>query len=235
MAELSAVGDSIRQHLALGLDFDDHVVALERAIALKAWFGVAKVGHELYAAAGPRIIAELRDLGYEVFLDAKLHDIPHTVQRAARVLARYGIAYLNFHTSGGLDMLRAGIEGAHEGAALAGTNVPRLLGVTVLTSDTDMSAFAKRLALASESGCDGVVCSALEVADVKGQYPNFVTMVPGIRLAGSDANDQARIATPHDAIRAGADVLVIVRTVHQAVDPQAAAAQVFDEVARALD
>lgn len=226
---------SIKQHLALGLDFDDKVVALERAMALREWFGVAKVGHELYAAAGPAIIAELRDIGYDVFLDAKLHDIPNTVMSAARVLCRYGLGYLNFHTSGGLEMLRAGIEGAREGAHIAGLAVPKLLGVTVLTSDSDTSAFDKRLALASEAGCDGVVCSALEVEEVKQQYPDFVTMVPGIRLAGSDVNDQARVATPYDAIRSGADVLVIVRTVHHAPDPQTAAATVFDEVARALD
>ena len=227
--------DNVKSHLALGLDFDDRSIALDRALALREWFGVVKVGYELYAAAGPSIVAELREMGYDVFLDLKLHDIPNTVKRAASVLTRYGLSYLNFHTSGGLDMLRAGIEGAHEGAQRAGHAVPKLLGVTVLTSDTDTSAFPKRLALASEAGCDGVVCSALEVADVKAQFPDFVTMVPGIRLAGSDANDQARVSTPFDAIRAGADVLVIVRTVQSAVDPQAAASQVFDEVMRALD
>ncbi len=233
MAKVTDV--DVRSHLALGLDFDDPIVALDRAFALREWFGVAKVGHELYAAAGPSIIAQLRDIGYGVFLDAKLHDIPNTVGSAARVLARYGLAYLNFHTSGGLEMLLAGIEGAREGAAQAGVAVPKLLGVTVLTSDSDTSAFARRLDLASESGCDGVVCSALEVERVKVAHPGLITMVPGIRLAGSDNNDQARVATPFDAIRNGADVLVIVRTVHHAVDPAAAAAQVFDEVASALD
>ena len=233
MAELTDV--DVKSHLALGLDFDDPLYALERAYALREWFGIAKVGHELYAAAGPAIIAQLRDIGYGVFLDAKLHDIPNTVRSAARVLSRYGLAYLNFHTSGGLDMLRAGIEGATEGAHEAGVAVPKLLGVTVLTSDSDTSAFAGRLDLAAASGCDGVVCSALEVERVQQTHPGLLTMVPGIRLAGADSNDQARVATPFDAIRNGADVLVIVRTVHHASDPNAAAAQVFSEVASALD
>ncbi len=225
----------VRSRLALGLDFDDATVALERAIALKEWFGIAKVGHELYAAAGPRIIAELRDIGYGIFLDVKLHDIPNTVGSAARVLGGYGLTYLNFHTSGGCAMLRAGIEGARDGASAAGCAPPQLLGVTVLTSEPDTTVFASRLALASDAGCDGVVCSALEVAQVKASYPHLISVVPGIRLAGSDANDQARIATPFDAIRAGANVLVIARTVHHATDPQAAAAQVFQEVVAALD
>ncbi len=230
-----AASETIKSHLALGLDFDNREVALDRALALREWFGVAKVGHELYAAAGPSIVAELRDIGYEVFLDAKLHDIPNTVRSAARVLAGYGLAYLNFHTSGGRAMLEAGIEGALDGAQRAGHRAPKLLGVTVLTSDSNVSAFDERLDLAAVAGCDGVVCSALEVATVKARHPKLVTMVPGIRLAGSDTNDQARVATPYDAIRNGADVLVIVRTVHHAADPCAAAEQVFREVTAALD
>lgn len=231
---MADVNDAARMRLALGLDFDDPEFALARAAALRPWFGVAKVGYELYAAAGPRVFADLRDLGYSVFADLKLHDIPNTVASAARVLARYGIGYLNFHTSGGRAMLEAGIEGAHAGAAEAGVDPPVLLGVTVLTSDPDASAFPQRFALALDSGCDGIVCSALELDTVRAAPRRMITMVPGIRMAGSDTNDQARVATPATAIADGADVLVIARTVHQAADPLAAARAVFDEVAGAL-
>ncbi len=224
----------VTAHIALGLDFDDLDVALARARELQRWFGVAKVGHELYAAAGPRAIAELRDLGYSVFLDAKLHDIPHTVGSAARVLGRYGLGYLNVHAAGGVAMLRAALDGAVQGARDAGVAPPTMLGVTVLTSDPDTSAFDARLAATIEAGFGGVVCSAHEVAAVKAAAPTFVTMVPGIRLAGSGVDDQARVATPGAAIRAGSDVLVVARTVHNAADPRAAAQQIYDEVEAAL-
>ncbi len=224
----------VKDHLALGLDFDDRDHALGRARALREWFGVAKVGVELYAAAGPGIIADLRELGYSVFLDVKLHDIPNTVRSAARVLARYGLGYLNFHTSGGAAMLAAGVEGARLGAAEAGVPVPLLLGVTVLTSDADASAFPGRLALAVDNGCDGVVCSAHELDAVRSAPRRMITMVPGIRLPGAATDDQARIATPGSAIADGADVLVIARTVHNAPDPSAAAQAVYDEVAACL-
>ncbi len=180
----------VAAHLCIGLDFDDHEHALGHAKALRQWFGVAKVGYELYGAAGPRVLGELRDMGYSVFLDLKLHDIPHTVERGALVLARYGIAYLNVHASGGVDMMRAAVGGAAEGARAAGVAPPTLLGVTVLTSDADTSAFGARLRATVDAGLGGVVCSAHEAATVKRAAPAFVTMVPGIRLAGASADDQ---------------------------------------------
>ena len=131
----------VASHLALGLDFDDPDYAFGRATALREWFGVAKVGYELYGAAGPAILVALRDLGYLVFLDAKLHDIPHTVERGAYVLARDGLGYLNVHVCGGVDMMRVAVVGATEGARDAGVAPPTLLGVTVLTSDSDTRAF----------------------------------------------------------------------------------------------
>jgi orotidine-5'-phosphate decarboxylase len=224
----------VASHLALGLDFDDPDYALERATALREWFGVAKVGYELYGAAGPAILVALRELGYSVFLDVKLHDIPHTVERGAYVLARYGVGYLNVHACGGIDMMRAAVAGASEGARDSGVAPPTLLGVTVLTSDSDTSAFTPRLQAAIDAGLGGVVCSAHEVSEVKQAAPTFVTMVPGIRLAGASRDDQSRIATPGEAISMGSDVLVVVRTVHNAPDPLAAAQQVYDEVEAAL-
>ncbi len=224
----------VRDRLAIVLDFDDLDTAVAIARRVEPWFGVAKVGLELWSAAGATAVLRLQDLGFTVFLDVKLHDIPNTVRAAARVLSRLGLGYLNAHAAGGAAMLRGFVEGAHQGAAEAGVTPPCLLGVTVLTSDPDTTAFDDRLAVAVESGCNGVVCSGHEVGVVKAAGEGLVTMVPGLRLAGSSADDQARVMTPADAIGAGADVLVIGRTVTHADHLEGAAARVADEVAASL-
>ena len=149
----------VRNHLAVALDVPDLDTAEELAKEVAPWFGVAKVGLELYSAAGPEAIARMRALDFAVFADIKLHDIPTTVCRAARVFGRKGVSYLNFHAAGGVEMLRAGVEGLREGAAEAGIPPPVPIAVTVLTSDPDASAFDVRLAHAIEAGCGGVVCS----------------------------------------------------------------------------
>src|SRR5262245_49362475 len=127
------------------------------------WFGIVKVGLELFAEAGSTAFGRFHDLGYRVFADLKLHDIPNTVGRAATVLGRHGVDVLNFHAAGGVEMLRAGVDGLRAGAIEAGQAPPLALGVTVLTSEPDASAFDARLATAIAAGCDGVVCSAREV------------------------------------------------------------------------
>jgi orotidine-5'-phosphate decarboxylase len=226
--------DDVRLRLALALDFDDLDAARRTAAELAEWMGVAKIGHELYAAAGPAAVTALRADGFRVFLDAKLHDIPNTVGRAARVLGRLGVAYLNLHAAGGEAMLRAGVDGMIEGAAEAGNEPPVPIAVTVLTSDPDASAFDTRLATAIAAGCGGVVCSVEEIARVRKAAPRFVTIVPGVRLAGSDSDDQARIGTPGAVAAAGADLLVIGRTVTAAADPQAAAREVWSDVGASL-
>lgn len=217
-----------RDRLVLGLDVGDLDHALAIAARLAPWFATVKVGFELYAEAGPAAFDALHAEGFKVFADMKLHDIPNTVARAAGVYGRRGIEYLNFHAAGGAHMLRAGVEAYHEGARGAGHAPPVALAVTVLTSDTDTRAFADRLTIADEAGCDGVVCSAAEIGDVRPL--GLRTMVPGIRRRGDDVNDQARVATPAEAIAGGADWLVIGRTVTAADDPGAAAAAVLDEV-----
>ncbi len=228
-----AVEARVRDRLVLGLDVGGLEQALPLARRLAPWFATAKVGFELYAEAGPAAFDAVHEAGLRVFADLKLHDIPNTVGRAARTLGRRGVDFLNFHAAGGVDMLRAGVDGLREGAAASGHAAPIALGVTVLTSEVDTSQFASRLDAAKESGCDGVVCSAFEIGDARAG--GLRTMVPGLRLAGSDANDQARVATPGDATARGADWLVIGRTVTAAEDPEAAAAQVSAEVAVALD
>jgi len=223
-----------RRRLAIVLDYDDLDEATRVARQVQPWFGVAKVGLELWSAAGSAAVERMQDLGFAVFLDAKLHDIPNTVGSAARVLSRLGLAYLNAHAAGGVAMLRAFVEGANAGAAEANVATPCLLGVTVLTSDPDTTAFAGRLQVAVDAGCDGVVCSGHELAAVHASAPNLVTVVPGVRLPGSDPNDQARVMTPSAAIAAGADVLVVGRTVTQAPDVASAAARVHEDVVALL-
>jgi len=229
-----APGDRARDRLAIALDVPSLADAVELARAVAPWFGVAKVGLELYSAAGPAMVEPLADLGLRVFCDLKLHDIPTTVGRAARVLGRLGVGYLNFHAAGGVDMLRAGVDGVKEGARDAGRAAPVPLAVTVLTSDPDASAFDARLACAIEAGCGGVVCSVQEIARVKRARQDFVTVVPGVRLADGDVHDQARVGTPSQVAAAGADVLVVGRAISAAPDRRAAAQLVHDAVAGAL-
>jgi orotidine-5'-phosphate decarboxylase len=228
----SGVSEEVRGTLALALDVDDLVAATRLGRELKPWFGVAKVGLELYSAAGPEAVGALRELGYDVFLDLKLHDIPNTVNKAARVLGALGVDYLTLHAFGGLDMLRAGVEGLAEGASNAGLEPPVALGVTVLTSDggAPEHIVPQRVRIAAEAGCGGLVCAAKDLKEARPLAPRLVRVVPGIRPAGTENNDQANVATPGEAMAEGADVLVIGRAVTAAADPAEAANNIVAEL-----
>ncbi|MCU0309604.1 MAG: orotidine-5'-phosphate decarboxylase [Acidimicrobiales bacterium] len=221
----------VRAGLALALDVDDLVEAIRLARLLSPWFGVAKVGLELYSAAGPDSIAALVDQGMVVFADLKLLDIPTTVAKAARVMGSLGAGYLTLHTRAGVDHLRAGVEGLAEGAAAVGLPAPTALGVTVLTSEAaDPGALVERLGVAVEAGAGGLVCAASDLGEAARLAPGLVRVVPGIRPAGVGADDQARPATPAAAIAGGADLLVVGRAVTRDADPRAAAAALAAEV-----
>ncbi len=222
----------IKDSLALALDVDDLIVAERLAQQMRPYFGVAKVGLELYSAAGPDAVATMAELGYRVFLDLKFHDIPTTVGRAARVIGALGASYLNMHAAGGVEMLRAGVEGLLEGAAGADLAVPTALAVTILTSEANAprDLLTERVEAALKAGCGGVVCAASDVADVKATGPELFAVVPGVRPAGDARHDQARSATPHEALAAGADLLVIGRSVTAAPDPIAAAARLMESL-----
>src|SRR5437763_15964561 len=150
---MTSVFDEPRAHLALALDVGDLHAAVAIAQRVQPWFGVAKVGFELYAEAGPDAFDALHDKGFQVFADLKLHDIPNTVGRAARVLGRRGVDFLNFHAAGGEAMLRAGVTGLTEGARDGGHARPLALAVTVLTSDPNIDAMDARLDVARDAGC----------------------------------------------------------------------------------
>lgn len=217
------------RRVIVALDFPDAGAALAAAGRLDPALCRVKVGKELFVSAGPAIVGQLHERGFEVFLDLKFHDIPNTVAGACRAAARLGVWMLNVHASGGSAMMRAARE-----AVAAFPRPPLLIGVTVLTSLSDAElgevGFAgsaadnvARLArLAASSGLDGVVCSAEEAAMLRESLgAGFVTVTPGIRLAGGAKGDQSRVVTPEDAVRLGAHYLVIGRPVTQAADPAA--------------
>jgi orotidine-5'-phosphate decarboxylase len=217
------------------------VESAEEARALVARLGshvnFYKVGMELYAAAGMEFVRELLAGGQDVFLDLKFYDIPETVKRAVAQVARTGVRFLTVHAVG--SVMRAAVEGK------AGSRL-KLLAVTVLTSfgreDLDdlgcaceVSALVDRRARqAMECGMDGIVASPLEAAAVRRVVgPKAILVTPGVRSAGAAQGDQKRVATPAEAIRAGADYLVIGRQITRAPDPAAEAARVLEEIAPA--
>jgi orotidine-5'-phosphate decarboxylase len=220
-----AVDEAVRARLVLALDVDDLVVALRLARELRPWFGTMKVGIELYSAAGPEIISTLADLGVDVFCDMKLHDIPTTVGRAARVLGSLGARYVTLHASGGAAMLRAGVEGLREGAAGAELPPPLPLAVTVLTSEADASEhlLRQRVVAGLEASCAGFVCAVPDLPVVRELAPAATLVTPGIRFDGAPVDDQGRVGSPRSALAAGADLLVLGRAVTQAPDPVQAA------------
>ena len=206
--------------------------ALSPALSLVDALGDAcdfyKVGSELFTAAGPAAVTALRERGHDVFLDLKFHDIPNTVRGAVRSAARLGTALVTVHSAGGADMLSAAVEGAGDRC--------RVLAVTVLTSldarelgrtwGRDVGAVADevvRLAdVARASGAHGIVCSAGEAPRVRAAHgASLEILIPGIRLEGGAAHDQARVATPKDAVDAGASYLVLGRAVTGAANPRA--------------
>jgi orotidine-5'-phosphate decarboxylase len=230
-----------KDRLAVALDFPDENQALalvDRLDKTCQWF---KVGMELYYAAGNSIIHHLRDRGFNVFLDLKLHDIPNTVAGAVRSVTQSGASLLTIHATGGAAMMTAAAEAAQAPGS------PRLLAVTVLTSMdanelTGIGITASpadqvlRLAkLAKQSGIDGMVCSAEEVAAVRAATgPETLLVIPGIRPAGSAIGDQKRIATPADAIANGASILVVGRPITRAADPASATQAILTEIEEQL-
>ncbi|MGI8983506.1 MAG: orotidine-5'-phosphate decarboxylase, partial [Acidimicrobiales bacterium] len=187
-----------RDRLVLALDVDDMVEALRLAKPLQPYFTTAKVGLELFSAAGPDAVTAVANLGYDIFLDLKLHDIPTTVRKSARVIGAMGARYLTLHARSGPVMLRAGVEGLAEGAERAGLAHPVALAVAVLTSDGDAPAhiLGHRVMAAVEAGCGGLILAAADVHEAKQLAPRLLAVVPGIRMPTSEPHDQARPATP---------------------------------------
>ncbi len=218
--------------LVVALDLSDADRAVRLARALAPHVGMLKVGLELLAAHGPAIVERLRSIA-PVFLDPKLHDIPTTVERAARNYARLGIAMLTVHALGGEAMVAAAVRGAGQGAAEAGHATPLIAAVTVLSS-LGGEGLASPASLAFEAGAAGAAAAVVsgedvrEVREVMGE--EFCLVVPGIRPPGSNGHDQVRVLTPREAIEAGADYLVVGRPVTGSSDPAAVARGIVGSV-----
>lgn len=229
----------MKERIIVALDTDSPDKALETVAALSGEVGLFKVGMELFPRGGPKLVEKIRASDSRVFLDLKFHDIPNTVAGAVRSAAALGVSFATVHASGGKAMLAA----AADAAAGAGLTI---LAVTVLTSldDADLSSIGfassareavSRLAgMAVEAGIGGIVCSAKEVASLRGKLGADVILVtPGVRLPEDEVGDQKRVVTPYDAIRWGADYLVVGRPITKSPDPVAAARRFAAEMQRA--
>ena len=222
----------IKSRLALALDVDDLIDARRLAGSLFDFFGTVKVGLELYTAAGPDSVGVFTEAGFNVFCDLKLHDIPTTVHKAARVVGSGGRRCVTAHASGGEEMLKAAVDGLREGAESVGLPTPGVLGVTVLTSDTvkNEETIVSRCETALKAGCEGIICAAPDLEATSRFSDKLIRVVPGLRLPGGDSHDQARVATPMEAISGGADMLVIGRMVTEAENPIDASEELVSEL-----
>ncbi|KXH79925.1 orotidine-5'-phosphate decarboxylase [Sporosarcina sp. HYO08] len=218
----------------IALDFESAEKTFQFLTAFNGNIGV-KVGMQLYYQEGPSIVARLKEQGYDVFLDLKLHDIPNTVKSAMEVLAGFGVDLVNVHAAGGKRMMEAALEGLDKGTP-TGKERPALIGVTQLTSTDERQVREEQLidatleqsvfhyaTLTKEAGLDGVVCSVHEASVIEKECGKaFYKVTPGIRLPEGSSHDQIRIATPEQARIAGATHIVVGRAITGAVDPKAA-------------
>ena len=239
--------DDLRKKIIIALDMKNKEEAVAAVSGLKD-ARTFKVGLELFTAEGPALFKKLKVLRKGIFLDLKLHDIPNTVAGAVRSAVRHGVQMMTIHTSGGRDMMARAAEAARETAEVEKVETPLLLGVTVLTSlksaeldevgmRPDVADQVLRLAgLAKSAGMDGVVCSPQEIEIIRKEYGRDLLIVtPGIRPAWATAQDQKRIMTPAEAVRKGADYLVIGRPITGAASPQEAFARIVEELERPDD
>lgn len=234
----------MRDRLIVALDLSDPQRLDPILKSLQGNVGWVKVGMELFYRFGPDVIKRVKDYGFRIFLDLKLHDIPNTVERASRNLAALGVDMFNVHTAGGCAMMAGAARAVKSVAEVNGQNPAMVIGVTVLTSITpeawsdeirgglnlpdQVTHFA---GLAKAAGLSGVVCSPQEITEVKSlNGKGFLTVVPGIRPAWAAVGDQKRITTPKEAIALGADYLVVGRPIIEADDIKGAAQKVLEEM-----
>jgi orotidine-5'-phosphate decarboxylase len=233
-----------KNKLIVALDVDSAQKARELVNALRGIAGMFKIGMQLFTAAGPDLVREIISSGEHVFLDLKYHDIPNTVALAGVEATRLGVSIFNIHASGGSEMMRRTAGAVSECAQSEGLLRPLVIAVTILTSASDDTTaevgfgsspaeLVPRLALLAEvNGMDGVVASPREVRVIRTAVnkPDFVVVTPGVRPSGATLFDQKRVTTPHEAILAGADYIVVGRPILEAADPAQAAQQILDEL-----
>lgn len=232
---------SAKDKIIVALDVESMDKALALAELLCGEVGAFKIGKQLFTATGPDAVRGIHERGGRIFLDLKFHDIPTTVAKAALEAARLGVFMFNMHALGGAEMMRQSVRAVRQ----AGLD-SLLIAVTVLTSmgtddlkplgiDIPVDKLVVRLArLAQEAGMNGVVASPHEIGLIKKACgPGFLVVTPGIRPAGSDANDQKRAMTPGEAVQAGADFIVVGRPITSAADPKAAARGIAEAITQA--
>lgn len=236
-------GMGMSERLIVALDFPTEKEARALVETLADTVGYYKVGLELFLNSRGTIIDYLKAQNKQIFLDLKFHDIPNTVAQAARWATSLGVDMFNVHASGGQEMLKRTMEAIRETAEKENLTLPKIIGVTILTSFDEaglagvgfkepIEQTAQNLAkLCLNAGLDGVVCSPHEVRGIKAQGgPEFLTVCPGIRPAWAAVGDQKRITTPADAIKIGVDYMVVGRPITQASEPKEAALKILQEI-----
>ncbi len=233
-----------QERLVLALDVDSLEKAEELVDKLSNYVGVFKIGSQLFTAEGPKVVEMVNQKGGKVFLDLKFHDIPNTVAGAAEAATELGVYIFDVHASGGAEMMRSAVEASKRISLTSGKRRSLILGVTILTSlnqeilEKELGITARveeqvrRLAkLAQAAGLDGVTASSWEIAEIrKACGRDFIILTPGIRPAGKSFGDQKRIMTPQEAIKLGADFLVIGRPITEASDPVEATKKILKEM-----
>jgi orotidine-5'-phosphate decarboxylase len=236
-----------RDRLIIALDVDSGEKANQIVAELRGRAGAFKVGLQLFTAAGPEFVRGLCESGLKIFLDLKFHDIPNTVAKAGVEAARLGVWMFNIHASGGNEMMRRTVSEVGEFCEKRAIRRPKIIGVTVLTSLGDDALHEIGIegragdhvvhlaGMAADSGLEGVVASPLEIERIHERCgPAFLTVTPGIRPTNAANNDQKRVTTPAEALRAGADYLVVGRPVTAAADLAAAADIILNEIAKSI-
>lgn len=248
---------SARERLVLALDVNNFKKAEELVDKLTDYVGVFKIGNQLFTAEGIKVIKMVQEKGGKVFLDLKFHDIPNTVARAAEVVSKLGVYIFDIHTSGGYEMMKAAVEASKKLSFALGISKPLILGVTLLTS-INQEILEKEIGikksleeqvvhlakLAEAAGLDGVVASPWEIKALRAACgEGFVILTPGIRpvclcvtcrQAGKSDDDQKRIMTPQEAIKLGADFIVIGRPITNATNPVKASQEILKEMEEVL-
>ncbi len=234
----------MKTELVLALDVYDIDLVKKYITDLKGRVKYFKVGNQLFTSFGPEVVRMITENGISVFLDLKYHDIPNTVEQAARAAVRLGVSIMNVHTVGGLEMMKRAVSGAKDEAAKLGIPAPVVLGVTVLTSmDKELYAecFGNKTSVsdtvlflcsqAKKAGLDGVVASPMEIRLIKDAAgEGFKVLTPGIRPKWASADDQKRIATPKEAVKSGADYIVVGRPILKSHNPFDAANKILEEM-----
>jgi orotidine-5'-phosphate decarboxylase len=244
---MSIQEEDIRKRICLALDVDNLDLAKKLVEESHEYVGVYKIGKELFVSEGTSSIKIPQSYGSDVFLDLKFHDIPNTVEGASKALVKHNVKMFTVHLMGGKEMIQAAVRGVTSGVKYYGNNRPNILGVTVLTSHDEKSlkdilidkpldyALIQYAKIASENGCDGIVCSPNDIKIIRSHIDkDLIYVTPGVRLREDNISDQKRICTPEEAIINGSSVIVVGRSILNSEDRTEILKRVYKEVEKGL-